>query len=74
MDFLPNDGSALVKFNVRVDNFQMYTGISRAHWMNSLGVVGGIYGFYASIVGVLVGYFSEFDYRTTVIKRLFLER
>jgi hypothetical protein len=52
----------------------MYTGISRAHWMNSLGVVGGIYGFYASIVGVLVGYFSEFDYRTTVIKRLFLER
>ena len=39
-----------------------------------MGVVGGIYGFYASIVAVIVGYFTEFDYRTTIIKKLFLEK
>ena len=52
----------------------MYTAINRSHWLNQLGVVGGIYGFYASIVAVLVGYFSELDYRTTIIKKLFLEK
>ena len=51
----------------------MYTAINRSHWMNQLGVVGGIYGFYASIVAVFVGYFTEFDYRTTIIKKMFLE-
>ena len=42
--------------------------------MTQLGVVGGVYGFYASIVAVIVGYFADFDYRTTIIKKLFLEK
>jgi hypothetical protein len=42
-------------------------------WMNQIGIVGGIAGFYAGVVAVLVGYFAEFDYLTTVIKKLFLE-
>ena len=41
--------------------------------MNQIGIVGGIYSFYAGIIVVVVGYFSEFDYLTTVIKKLFLE-
>jgi hypothetical protein len=52
----------------------MYTTFNRSHWMNQIGVVGGIYGFYASIIAVVVGYFSDFDYRTTIIKKLFLEK
>jgi hypothetical protein len=42
--------------------------------MNQIAVVGGIYGFYASIVADIVGYFSDFDYQTTIIKNLFLEK
>jgi len=42
-------------------------------WLNQIGIVGGIAGFYAGIFAVLVGYFAEFDYLTTVIKKLFLE-
>lgn len=42
-------------------------------WMNQIGIVGGIAGFYAGVVAFLVGYFAEFDYLTTVIKKLFLE-
>jgi hypothetical protein len=42
-------------------------------WMNQIGIVGGIAGFYSSGVVVIVGYFTEFDYLTTVIKKLFLE-
>ena len=52
----------------------MYTAINRSHWMNQIGVVGGVYGFYASIVAAIVGYFSDFDYQTTIIKKLFLEK
>ena len=52
----------------------MYTTFNRSHWMNQIGVVGGIYGFYASIIAVVVGYFSDFDYRTTIIKKLFIEK
>jgi hypothetical protein len=40
--------------------------------MTQIGVVGGVYGFYASIVATIVGYFSDFDYRSTIIKKLFL--
>jgi hypothetical protein len=41
--------------------------------MNQIGIVGGVAGFYSSIVLAIVSYFSEFDYLTTVIKKLFLE-
>jgi len=47
--------------------------ISRKDWMNEIGILSGISGFYSSIIVVIVGYFAEFDYLTTVIKRLFLE-
>jgi len=42
--------------------------------MDKLGLVGGIYGFYASIIAVVIGYFAQFDYHAHVIKNLFLER
>jgi len=41
--------------------------------MNQIGIVGGIAGFYSSIIIVLVGYFAEIDYFATVIKKLYLE-
>ena len=41
--------------------------------MNQIGIVGGIYSFYAGIVLVVVSYFTEIDYLTNVIKKLFLE-
>ena len=41
--------------------------------MNQIGIVGGIYGFYAGIILALLSYFTEIDYLTTVIKKLFLE-
>jgi hypothetical protein len=62
-----------VQFNVRVDNFQFTTQVNRMDWLNQIGIVGGIAGFYAGIFAVIVGYFAEFDYLTTVIKKLFLE-
>jgi len=42
-------------------------------WMNQIGILGGISGFYSSILAIIVGYFAEFDYLTTFIKKLFLE-
>lgn len=62
-----------MQFNVRVDNFQLTTQVNRMDWLNQIGIVGGIAGFYAGLFSVLVGYFAEFDYLTTVIKKLFLE-
>ena len=41
--------------------------------MNQIGILGGIGGFYYSILAVIVGYFAEIDYLTAFIKRLFLE-
>ncbi len=41
--------------------------------MNQIGIVGGIAGFYASIIMVIVGYFAEIDYLSGVIKKLYLE-
>ena len=63
----------MVHFNVRIDNFQIYTKFIRYDWMNQIGIVGGIYGFYGGIIVWLLGYFSSIDYLTTVIKKLFLE-
>jgi hypothetical protein len=42
-------------------------------WMNQIGIVGGIYSFYFGIILAFLNYFTEFDYLTTVIKKLFLE-
>jgi len=41
--------------------------------MNQIGIVGGIAGFYSSIIMVVVGYFAEIDYFATVIKKLYLD-
>ena len=42
-------------------------------WMNQIGIVGGIYGFYAGIILALLSYFAEINYFTAVIEKLFLE-
>jgi len=42
-------------------------------WMNQIGILGGISGFYKTILALIVGYFAEIDYLTTFIKKLFLE-
>jgi len=47
--------------------------INRVDWMNQIGIVGGIAGFYTSVLAIVVGYFTEIDYNATVIKKLFLE-
>jgi len=59
--------------NIRLDYFQNYVQIDRFDWMNQIGILGGIAGFYSGIVAIIVGYFAEFDYLTAFIKRLFLE-
>ena len=41
--------------------------------MNEIGTVGGIAGFYASVIMYIVSYFAEIDYFAEVIKALFLE-
>jgi hypothetical protein len=41
--------------------------------MNQIAIVGGIYGFYAEIMIIILGYFTSIDYLATVIKKLFLE-
>jgi hypothetical protein len=58
---------------VRVENFQIYTKFVRYDWMNQIGIVGGIYGFYGGIILSILSYFTSIDYLTTVIQKLFLE-
>jgi len=41
--------------------------------MNEIGIIGGIAGFWSSVVSVILGYFTEIDYLSTVIRKLFLE-
>jgi len=59
--------------SIRADYFQNYVQINRMDWMNQIGILGGISGFYSSILAIIVGYFAEFDYLSTFIKKLFLE-
>jgi len=42
-------------------------------WMNEIGIVGGIAGFWSSCIAIILGYFTEIDYFSNVIKKLFLE-
>jgi len=72
-DYFPYDGNQLVMINLRVDSFKNYIQINRVDWMNQIGIVGGIAGFYTSCLAIVVGYFTEIDYHATVIKKLFLE-
>jgi len=41
-------------------------------WINEIGILGGIAGFYSSIIVVIVGYFADIDYHVTAIEKLFL--
>jgi len=59
--------------NIRADYFKNFTKIHRSDWLNALGTVGGIAGFYSAIIAFFIGYFAHYDYLTTVIKKLFLE-
>jgi len=42
-------------------------------YMNQIGIIGGIYGFWETIIIFFVGYFADIDYYATLIKKLFLE-
>ena len=63
----------MVQFNLRVDNYEISTEIARADWINSIGNVGGLQGFYAMFIFFVLDHFTGIDYLTTLIKRLFLE-
>jgi len=67
-------GRELLSIYIESDGFMLDTTIARVFWLDRLGIVGGIYGFIASIAAVIVGYFANFDYHAHVIKNLFLER
>lgn len=73
-DFEAADKKTLIQFNLRLDNYQISTEITRADWFNSIGTVGGIQGFYAMIIFFFLDHFTGIDYLTTVIKSLFLEK
>jgi len=42
-------------------------------WLNEIGILGGIFSFYKSIIAVFLGYFIDIDYHASVIKKIFLE-
>jgi len=42
-------------------------------YMNQIGIIGGIYGFWATIIMTVVGHFVDIDYYAILIKKLFLE-
>jgi len=42
-------------------------------YMNQIGIIGGIYGFWATIIMTVVSRFVDIDYYATFIKKLFLE-
>jgi len=42
-------------------------------WMNEIGIIGGIAGFWSSVVSIILGHFIEIDYLSNVLKKLFLE-
>lgn len=59
---------------MKLDNVKEEYDIKRLDWFEQLSVIGGIYSFVAGIFSILIGYFAQFDYLTTVVKNLFLER
>jgi len=63
----------LIKIDIRLDSFKNVVKFTRTDWLNQIGVIGGIYGFLATIIMTVVGHFVDIDYYATFIKKLFLE-
>jgi hypothetical protein len=59
---------------LRLDTYQDYTVISRYGWYNAIGNIGGMQGFIAMVIGMLIGNFTGVDFMTTMFKGLFLKK
>ena len=60
--------------NLYLDSVVQNSSFSRYDWIKVIGTVGGVERFYGMIIMMLIGYFTEIDYKAEFIKNLFLEK
>ena len=67
-------GNPLVQINLRLDSYEDYTVIERASWFGAIEGIGGMQGFIAMVLVILLGSVTEVDFVSEMIKGLYLKR
>ena len=67
-------GNPLVQITLRLDSYEDYTVIERASWFSAIEGIGGMQGFIAMVVVILLGSVTEVDFVSEMIKGLYLKR
>jgi hypothetical protein len=67
-------GNPLVQITLRLDSYEDYTVIERAGWYGAIEGIGGMQGFIAMAVVILLGSVSEVDFVSEMITGLYLKR
>ena len=67
-------GNPLVQITLRLDSYEDYTVIERASWFSAIEGIGGMQGFIALVVVIVLGSVSEVDFVSEMITGLYLKR